>query len=239
MASNPSLTAPIEVMRACAHACLSTIMRAGDAAAGWPYASLAAVAFDHDGRALTLLSDLAAHSANMAACDRVSLLFAPPPTGAGDRLAAARVTVIGHMRISDEPRHRARFLARHPDAERYAGLGDFRIRVVDPTAAHVVSGFGAVQRLGPDAVTTTPAPALIEAESDIIAHMNADHADALDRIAARLLGRGGEGWRMTGIDPDGFDVRLGQTVARCTFDSAIGDASAARAALVALARRAR
>ena len=37
--------------------------------------------------------------------------------------------------------------------------------------------------------------------------MNADHADAVQLYASSLLGRAGEGWRMTGIDPEGLDLR--------------------------------
>ena len=49
--------------------------------------------------------------------------------------------------------------------------------------------------------------ALAAAEPEIVAHMNADHADAVQLYARRLLGRAGEGWRMTGIDPEGLDLR--------------------------------
>jgi heme oxygenase (biliverdin-IX-beta and delta-forming) len=53
------------------------------------------------------------------------------------------------------------------------------------------------------------------------------------------LGGAGTGWRMTGIDPEGCDLRLGGKVARLDFPARIADAAGARAALVALARRAR
>jgi hypothetical protein len=69
--------------------------------------------------------------------------------------------------------------------------------------------------------------------------MNADHADALDLIATRLLGRGGDGWRMTGIDPEGFDLRRESEVARAEFGTVVGDAESARTELVRLTREAR
>ena len=50
-------------------------------------------------------------------------------------------------------------------------------------------------------------PLLAAAEPDIVTHMNADHADAVRLYASNLLGRAGEGWRMTGIDPEGLDLR--------------------------------
>jgi heme iron utilization protein len=82
--------------------------------------------------------------------------------------------------------------------------------------------------------------ALAEAEPRVVAHMNEDHADAVALYAERLLGRaGGGGWRMTGIDPEGIDLRRGAEVARLPFDAPVRDAGAARAELVRLVGRAR
>ena len=73
--------------------------------------------------------------------------------------------------------------------------------------------------------------------------MNADHADAVQLYAANLLGRAGEGWRMTGIDPEGLDLRRqsetdGET-ARLDFPEPVLTPAAARRVLVALAEEAR
>ena len=67
--------------------------------------------------------------------------------------------------------------------------------------------------------------ALAAAEPEIVAHMNDDHADAVQLYAERLLGRAGAGWRMTGIDPEGLDLRRrsdGET-ARLDFAAAGAD----------------
>jgi len=77
--------------------------------------------------------------------------------------------------------------------------------------------------------------------------MNADHGAALAAIALSLLGlpepdsqsAGGDGWTMTGIDPEGFDLRAGGRLARAGFTAPVRDPEAARAALDALARKAR
>ncbi len=44
--------------------------------------------------------------------------------------------------------------------------------------------------------------------------MNSDHADALQLYAHVLLDKQGEGWMMTGIDPEGIDLRAGGAIAR-------------------------
>jgi len=69
--------------------------------------------------------------------------------------------------------------------------------------------------------------------------MNEEHGEAVGLYAKVLLGRAGEGWRLTGIDAEGLDLRRGGEVARLDFAAQVGDAQEARAALVALARQAR
>ena len=77
--------------------------------------------------------------------------------------------------------------------------------------------------------------------------MNADHADAIALYAERLLARGGTGWRMTGIDPEGIDLRRplgpdgepGGATARFDFAAPVLTPAAARRTLVALVEQAR
>ncbi len=69
--------------------------------------------------------------------------------------------------------------------------------------------------------------------------MNAEHADAIALYAARLVRRRGSGWRMTGIDPEGLDLRRGGEIARLDFAAPVLTPAAARRTLVALAEQAR
>ena len=209
-------------------------------ATGWPYASLVLVAADQDGTPLLLLSDLAVHSRNIAADPRVALLF----DGTGDRvdpLTGPRVTVLGTAEAATAPRQQARFLARHPGAALYAGFADFKLYRIAVSRAHMVAGFGRIDWIArEDLLFDMPATAaLADCERDILDHMNADHPDALDLIATRLLGRAGTGWRMTGIDPEGCDLRREGAVARAPFATDVSDAETARAELVRLTREAR
>jgi heme oxygenase (biliverdin-IX-beta and delta-forming) len=211
----------------------------------WPYASLVMVACDHDATPLLLMSDLAEHARNIAADPRVSLLFDGTQMG-GARAAEApldapRVSVMGRAVRSQAPRQRARYLARNPSAERFADFGDFHIYALEVMRAHLVQGFGKVRWMEASALLydTAPAAELIAAEPDIVGHMNEDHADAVDLYANGLLGRAGSGWRMTGIDPEGCDLRREATVARLDFEHPVSDASGARAVLVDLVEKAR
>lgn len=115
---------------------------------GWPYASLVLVATDAMGMPLLLLSDLAEHTRNLRDDPRVSLLI-DDTKGHEDRLAAARLTLLGHASvIADEAERadaRARFLARHPSAATYADFKDFQFYRVTLDRAHLVAGFGRIR----------------------------------------------------------------------------------------------
>lgn len=228
------------VMRAMDRAALATVARPDLPDAGSPYASLVLVALDHDASPLLLISALADHTRNIIADPRVSLLF-DGTTGLDEPLTGPRVTVLGHAVATDEPRHRARYLARHPGAAVYADFGDFAFYRVEVSRAHLVAGFGRIHWVDArDLLLDIPAGrALVEHEAGIVEHMNADHADAVQLYATRLLGRGGQGWRMTGIDPEGVDLRRGGEVTRLSFERPVHDPESARAELVRLVKHAR
>lgn len=205
----------------------------------WPYASLVLVAVDHDLSPILLMSNLAEHSKAIAADPRMSLLF-DGTTELAQPLTGPRLTVLGRIERTDDTRIRRRFLARHPDAAMYADFGDFHFHRVRVSRAHLVAGFGRIRWLeGADLMEPGPPAALVAQEAEIVQHMNDDHADAVQLYATRLLGRSGEGWRMTGIDAAGIDLRLAGKVARLEFSGQVRDPGAARAMLVSLVQRAR
>ena len=204
---------------------------------GWPYASLVLLAVDQTAAPLLLISDLAEHTKNIRADPRVALLV-DGTAGLADPLTGARASLLGQAVPCADASALARYVARHPSAAGYAGFRDFHLFRVTVTAAHLVAGFGRIHWAAAAEILDRPAPALVEAEAEILAHMNADHADALD-LMARAGGLEGQGWRMTGIDPEGIDLRRAGAVARIDFGTRVEDAGAARAELVRLTRAAR
>lgn len=241
------------LVRSTNRATLATARRPGDAPgdpwAGSPYAALVLVAVDHDASPILLISDLAEHTKDLAQDDRASLLV-DGTAGLDEPLTGPRVTLVGRVHRTDEPRHRTRFLARHPGAAMYADFKDFGFYRMAVERAHLVSGFGRIHWVDAEALLDPPddAGALVEREADIVGHMNQDHADAIGLYATRLLGRPpapeGSQWQMTGIDPEGCDLKLvGEGsqgwVARLEFGSRIVDAERARAELVRLVKDAR
>jgi len=208
---------------------------------GAPYASFVGYAARLDGSPIFLFSGLSAHTRNLAREPRFSLLIAEPPKAEGDPMDSARLTLGGRVARSDDPADRARYLRRHPKSELYAGLADFKIHVGSVTDVHIVGGFGRARSLTPaDAIIdVSGAAALAEAEDGVVTHMNDDHAEAIGLYATKLLGQPAGAWRMTGIDPEGCDLRWENRTARLEFDRRIANAGEARDVLVALVKKAR
>lgn len=207
--------------------------------AGFPFASLVTVATDHDGAPLLLMSRLAAHTRNLDADSRASILLAQG--GKGDPLAHPRLTVIGRVARIAEPRVRARFLARHPKAKLYADFADFAFWRMEPAGAHLNGGFARAMELTAEQIRTdlAGAEALAAAEEGALSHLNGDHRDALALYATRLAGGPSADWRATGLDPDGLDLAAGDLTARIPFPERVADPVGLRKLLKRLADRAR
>lgn len=223
------------LMRGLDRAVLSTAAHDFD---GWPYGSLVLVASAFDGAPLLFLSRLAVHTANLASDPRASLLY-DGTAGLDDPLTGARASVLGRAETENDPAAMARFLRRHPSAERYAGFADFSLWRIAVVRAHLVAGFGAIDGVDAAALAVPEAPALARAEAEIVEHMNDDHADAVAAYARAETGSERAGWRMTGIDPHGIDLRRRGEVARCAFDAPVTTPDEARRALIAMVQAAR
>jgi putative heme iron utilization protein len=211
---------------------------------GHPFASLVNVATDVDGSPLILISRLSTHTANLEKDGRASLLLAF--VGRGDPLAYPRLTVLGAFGPiprddTREPRARRRFLARHPKSELYAGFADFSFWHLAVVSAHLNAGFARAADLkAADVITdVSGAENLIEAEPGAIAHMNEDHAEAVRLYATKLLGAEDGPWRLTGLDPEGLDLALGDATLRLPFPQRVATADELRKVLVDLAAKAR
>jgi putative heme iron utilization protein len=224
------------VMRVAASGALGTL-----GADGAPFASLVTAATTPKGEPLLLLSDIAVHAKNLQRDARVSLLLVEPGGESGDPLAGARLSITGMIAVDTDENHRRRFLARHPEAARYASFRDFRLYRIAVSEGHLVAGFGRIVDLkAPELLTDcSDCAALIDAERGAIEHMNKDHAEALGLYATRLLGLPDGDWITTGADPEGLDLRAGTMRARLPFPEKVHNAGELRAILVQLVKEAR
>ncbi|HEV7264358.1 MAG TPA: DUF2470 domain-containing protein [Falsiroseomonas sp.] len=212
-------------------------------AEGMPFASLVTPATEGDLSPLLLLSSLSEHTRHLKAEPRCSLLFAGAPEGPNPQ-TAPRVTLTGlaeQVPAAEVALLKARWLARHPYAALYADFGDFALWRIRPGGALLVGGFARATRLKLADLLPEPAAvaALAAAEAEILAHVNADHPDAVAVIAERLLGGPPGSWRLTAVDSDGCDLAQEERVLRLAWSAPVADADGVRAGLIRAARQAR
>jgi putative heme iron utilization protein len=226
------------LLRRSRQAALATLM----ADSGDPYCSLVNVASHADGSPILLISRLAVHTKNILADSRVSLMV--DERTEGDPLEGSRIMLAGRAGqagADDLPILRRRYLNAHPSAEAFVNFDDFSFFRIRPSAAHLVAGFGRIVDLKPEQFLTdiSDAGGLLEAEQGAIDHMNADHRDAMNLYATRLLGAEVADWRCTGCDPDGLDLQAGAKTLRLDFPRRIVTPAALRQTLQDLADQAR
>ncbi len=221
-----------QLVRAGRSAALSTISSTNK---GWPHTSFVTYATDQSGFLIFLFSDISDHTRNLKADSRVSVLV-EQASGRKNPQTGPRVTLVGKIKKTKDLTHSNRFLICHPRAEVYAGFTDFNFYHMTVERAHYIGGFAsAIWYKGEEFQTKLKlAQQIKEAEADILAHMNSDHADAIDLFANKLLHRKGYGWKMIGIDADGIDLIKNEHMARLAFTSPLTKASDARSGLIAL-----
>jgi heme iron utilization protein len=120
----------------------------------------------------------------------------------------------------------------------FADFGFYRVTLAN---AHLVAGFGRIVDLTADDLLTAvdDATALIDAEPEIVAHMNDDHADTVRLYARALLHAPDGAWRCVGCDPDGLELQLGRIALRLTFPQRVTTPGVLRQTLKHLAEEAR
>jgi heme iron utilization protein len=219
-----------QLLRASRSAALATL--APDAQ---PFVSLVTPACLPDGSLVLLISRLAEHTKHLLVDPRCSILATGMPDSDNPQ-TTPRVTVTGIAAPADEPEIKARYLAIHPYASLYAGFTDFTTWRIVPMAASLVAGFAQAHRLASIAPDPAAVAAIANAEADIIAHCNNDHADALAAIA-----RQPGAWRMVSVDVDGFDLApsAGERSLRFAWSAPVQTAAEIRRELVRMTDEAR
>lgn len=214
-----------------------------DPETGAPLASRVGTATDLDGSPLILVSGLSAHTRALVADPRCSLLVGEP--GKGDPLAHPRLSLSCRAErfergSADWARAERRYLNRNPKAKLYVGLGDFAFFRLAIDGASLNGGFGKAYLLTEDdLVSSGPLAELAGSEQSALDHMNADHRDAIANYAIVFGKASPSDWRMTGIDPDGFDLANGDQALRIFFAEPLQTARDAHIKLVEMAKEAR
>jgi heme iron utilization protein len=213
---------------------------------GAPWGSVVTFGPLGDGAPVLLVSLMAEHTRNLEADPRASLVVAEPPNDENP-LDRGRVTLAGRV---VQPRDTARAAARTahlaamPSAELYVDFDDFRLFVLEIERVRWVGGYGRMDSVdAPAYAAAEPDPTAPHAD-DAVAHLNADHADALAAIARAMTGfTDAIAARCERTDRYGLDLVIdtprGTARARAAFTAPVADAQGLRAACVELTGRAR
>ena len=221
---------------------LATLTADGD-----PWGSIVTYGLLGDGAPVLCVSQLAEHGRNLDGDPRASLVVSAPVDEAYP-LASGRVTVAGRARrpptTTTPPPPAPRTSPRVPSAELYVDFGDFSLWVLDVERVRWVGGYGRMASADAGAYAAAEADPVAGAAAGAVAHLNADHADALLAMARAFTGyTDATAATCTAADRYGLDLMLetprGRAPARVAYAEPVTAAGGLRAATVELARRAR
>ena len=238
----PPKTAPLQaardarlLARAATSGALATLRRAARGNPQ-PYVSKVGVALDADGSALFLFSTLAAHTQDLLAAPRCSLLVEAPGEDENP-LTAARATLVGGaVRLDGDEALAAReiYLARHPSAARYADFGDFAFWRLTVDKVHYVGGFG-MAKWTKGTQYRLNSRDFLESRGRLLNELNGPKNTNLK--AAMGLKRS---YQAVDVDPDGALICDAKgAMLRLNFPSPAKDLRAWRARFAALVKRSR
>ena len=212
---------------------------------GYPYGSAVSYAADGGGAPLLLISELAEHTVNARADDRVSMLVTAATPRQSDPLGSARLTLLGRLRrVDDQSAPRAPYLERHPYAASYVDFSDFSFWRLAAEKCRFVGGFGHMSWVTAEDYRGAAVDPLAGDAAGIISHMNEDHAKANLQYVTALAGLDDAvAATMVGVDRYGVTLRAhtpgGPRLARIRFPEPLQRADQARATLIRLLQQAR
>jgi heme iron utilization protein len=198
---------------------------------GYPFGSVTPYCVDQQGRPIIYISHIAQHTKNIMSDSRVSLTIVEDDNQSEDVQARGRVTCVADARPLDEAETLTseRYFRYFPSARQYEQTHDFSFFALETVRVRFIAGFGQIYWVEPGEFVAKN-PFSTSQESQIIQHMNQDHADALRHYCD------GEVATMVGIDGHGFDVITAGRKVRFTFEKPIHNMAEARQALVAMAK---
>ncbi|HTX97482.1 MAG TPA: DUF2470 domain-containing protein [Mycobacterium sp.] len=211
---------------------------------GNPWASLVAYGL-LAGMPVLCVSKLAEHGRNLASDPRASLSIVAA-TSDPDPLAGSRITLAGKViQPSDAERDAARaaYLSAVPAARFYLDFSDFTLWLLQVERVRWVGGYGRMDSATGEQYAAAEPDPVAPAAARAVAHLNADHADALAAMAREFGGYPDTDTAVcTGIDRYGLDLRVhtqrGVAYARVGFPEHLTSASQLRSATADLARAA-
>jgi putative heme iron utilization protein len=182
---------------------------------------------------------MAMHTQNLEEDNRASLLITQPDVS-GDPLGSARLTLIGKAEIAPADEVRELYLSHYSEARYWQEFTDFSWYRLEVQGVYFIGGFGVMGWIPAEEYATEAPDPLADSAPGILSHMNADHEDALRRIAGHASGEMPDEATLTAVDRLGFHVRLrtGDRVhgTRIAFPREVTNNEQVRAAFIEMLR---
>lgn len=209
---------------------------------GYPFGSVTPYCLDKNFNPIILVSDLAQHTKNINADNKVSLTIAEEASES-EKQSLGRLTYIGDaFRIESETEDYKEisqiYLRYFPAAKHYFEAHNFYFYRIKCKRARYIEGFGKIfwiekKDWDMENIFTE------EEQNRMISHMNVDHQEALRNYCSHFKGitiPEDDILNMVGIYQLGFDLIYKKQKYHFKFEDEVKDSTTAREALVAMAK---
>ena len=201
---------------------------------GYPFGSITPYCLNRDGQPIILISDLAQHTHNIKANNKVSLIA--NERDVADAQAAARITYIGDANLVDK--NDERYYRYFPASRDFHKTHDFNFYTIDLVRARYIGGFGKIYWVEQQDLLKAN-PFSLQEGSDMVDHMNNDHQPAMQHYCElfEIAYDKEQQLKMVAIDSEAFYLRAGEKLHRIEFETSVSTALEVRQAMVELAKR--
>jgi putative heme iron utilization protein len=189
---------------------------------GYPFGSVLPICRDSQGRPLLMISHLAQHTRNLDADPRCS--FTLVDSNHADVQQWTRLTCLAEAEPTSSSTALERYYRYYPEGRQYHKELNFSLYRLKPIQFYLIAGFGSARWFDVSRVLDEPHFPTAE-ELEILYQLNAREHNLLGRfLTSRQLDHPEAKIHAVGADPNGLDLRLGDSLTRCPFDSPIAEA---------------
>ena len=203
---------------------------------GYPFGSVVPYYLTPEGDAVIYISDIALHTRNIKANDKVSLTIFDNEED--DSQANGRVTIMGNAMCVNESHIEAQYIRLFPQAKGYKQTHDFNFYVIKTERVRYIGGFGKIHWVD-KAYWHQEKQEWHSNVDGMITHMHEDHVDAMSLILKHTRNVGVLAPKMCGVFPEGAHYTDGDNVWFVPFEDVCLSAKHVREQLVIQTKQAR
>ena len=203
---------------------------------GYPFGSVVPFYLTPAGDAIIYISDIALHTRNIKANDKVSLTIFD--AAEDDSQANGRVTIMGNAELANKEDVKAQYLRLFPQAKGYEKTHDFNFYVIRAERVRFIGGFGKIHWID-KAYWQVEEQEWHGSPEGMITHMNEDHQDAMQLILQHKVGVNIEHPVMHSAFPEGMHCGSEKATWFIPFETLCVTSTDVRKALVKLTNDAR